>query len=174
LVELLGEEGEVYFAIVTVLPEVGMVFELIFTWMLEDEYAVVGQDVAAEDDVGELGEVVEGIGGVCKDDVEFFVGPFHEVEYIGADGMEVVDPEVGGRLLDEVDALVVDVDGCHFLGTTGYEFERDGTCASKKIHDGGLFVVDIVVEDVEKAFASHVGGGANGQGCGRIESTAFE
>lgn len=118
MVELLGKEGEVYFAIVTVLPEVGMVFELIFTWMFEDEYAVVGQDVAAEDDVGELGEVVEGIGGVCKDDVEFFVGPFHEVEYIGADGMEVVDPEVGGRLLDEVDALVVDVDGCHFLGAT--------------------------------------------------------
>ena len=91
-----GEEGEVHFAIVSMLPEVRMLFELVFAWMLEDEDAVVGEDIAGEDDVGQLRQVLEGVGRVGKDDVESFVGTFQEVEDIGADSMEVVHTHAGG------------------------------------------------------------------------------
>ena len=78
------------------LPEVRMLFELVFARMLEDEDAVVGENIAGEDDVGQLRQVLEGVGRVGKDDVESFVGTFQEVEDIGADSMEVVHAHAGG------------------------------------------------------------------------------
>lgn len=94
--KLHGEEREVHFAIVSMLPEVRMLFELVFARMLEDEDAVVVEDIAGEDDVGQLRQVLKGVGRVGKDDVESFVGTFQEVEDIGADSMEVVDAHAGG------------------------------------------------------------------------------
>ena len=172
--KLHGEEREVHFAIVSMLPEVRMLFELVFARMLEDEDAVVGEDIAGEDDVGQLRQVLEGVGRVGKDDVESFVGTFQEVEDIGADSMEVVHAHAGGGLFDEINALVVDVDGGDLFRPTGDELERHSSCACKEVHDSALFIVDIVVEDVEEAFTCHVGSGTDRQRGGGIESTASE
>ena len=115
-----------------------------------------------------------GVWRVGKDDVEFLVGSFQKVENIGADHMDVLYVEPLGCGLDEVGALGVDFDGCHGFDTTGNEFERYGTSSGKEVHRVALFIIDIVVEDVEKAFARHVGGGTDWQIVGRIESATFQ
>ena len=100
----------------------------------------------------------------------FLTDPTEELTF----SMEVVDAHAGGGLFDEINALVVDVDGGDLFRPTGDELERHGSCACKEVHDSALFIVDIVVEDVEEAFACHVGSGTDRQCCGGIESTASE
>ena len=58
------------------LPEVRMLFELVFARMLEDEDAIVGKHLTLEDEVGQSGKSLDGIRGVGKDYVELAVGAF--------------------------------------------------------------------------------------------------
>ena len=174
MVQLLGKEGEIDFAVMAMLPKVRVLFELEFAWVFEDEDAVVGEDIAAEDSIGYLRKVFEGVRGVGENDVELLVGSFQEVEDIGPYGMEVGDAHVRGGLLDEINALVVDVDRSDLLGTTRDELDGNGPGAGKKVHDGDFLEIDIVVQDVEEAFASHVGGGTHGERRWRIETAASE
>ena len=104
-IQLVGEKSEVYFAIMSVLPEMGMVFKLELARMLQHEDAVVGQDIGGEDKVGNLAEVLQRIRRVGKDDVETLVCPLKQVEDIGAHRPQIGHLELQGSRLDEVDAL---------------------------------------------------------------------
>ena len=53
-----------------VFHEVGMLGEVMILAMFEYEDAVGSKDVAAEDEVGQGGELFQGIGRVGKDEVE--------------------------------------------------------------------------------------------------------
>lgn len=61
------------------------------------------------------------------------------------------------RRLDKVGALIVDFYRGDIFDTARDELERDSAGASEEVEDGTLVVVDIIVKDVEKAFAGHVG-----------------
>ena len=86
--------------------------------------------------------------------------------------MDVVDAYLSRGGLDEVRTGGVDVDTGDFAGSAGDELNAHRTGAGEKIHHRALLVVDIVVEDVEKALTSHVGGGPHRQVGWRVETTA--
>ena len=86
-----GEEGEVYLAVVTVLPKMGMVFERVFLGVFEDEDSIGIQKVVLIDKVGQLGQVFQRIGGIGEYDVELFIGTLDEVEDVGSYHVEIFD-----------------------------------------------------------------------------------
>ena len=167
----LGEEGEVDFTVVAMLPEVGVYFEGELAGMFENEDAVGGEAILLEDQVGQLGEILQRVWRVGEDDVEFLVGPFEEVKDIGAHHMEVIDVELLRRGLDKVDALGIDVDRRHFLGTARDELERDSTRAGEEVEDGTLVVIHVIIEDIEEALARHICHWTHGKVGRRIEAT---
>ena len=154
------------------LPEVGVGLEGEVARVFEDEDAVVGEDVGGEEEVWERGEAVDGVGRVGEDDVEAAVGALEEVEDVGADHAEVGHLHASGFGLDEVGAVGVDVDGGYLARAARNKFEGDGAGAGEEVEDGALLEIDIVGEDVEKALARHVGGGAHREVGGRVEAAA--
>ncbi len=92
------------------LPEVWVLLEAELAGVFEDEDAVVGEHLAVEDEVGQRGQSLEGVGRVGKDNVEAAVGAFEEVEDVGAHHVDVAHSHAGGFGLDVVGALGIDVD----------------------------------------------------------------
>ena len=53
--------------------------------MFEDEDAFGSKDVLLEYEVGNLGQFLEGVGGIGEDEVELLSARFDEAEYIATD-----------------------------------------------------------------------------------------
>ena len=77
--EALPKEGEVNAAVGAVLDEAGMLGEVVGLAVLEDEEAVGLEEVPAEDDVGEFGDLRQDVWRVGKDEVELLAALCHEL-----------------------------------------------------------------------------------------------
>ena len=53
--------------------------------MLEDEYTIGGQYVLSENQVGNLGQFLEGVGRVGEDEIKLLSARLDESEYITTD-----------------------------------------------------------------------------------------
>ena len=64
----------------------GMNGKIIVFAMLEDEYAIGCQYVLSENHVGNLGQFLEGVGRIGKDEIKLLSARLDESEYIATDG----------------------------------------------------------------------------------------
>ena len=72
-----SEEREIDAAVLAVLEEVGMLGEIVVLAVFEDEEPVGLEQTALDDEVGQCGEFLEGVGRVGKDEVELlFAGTY--------------------------------------------------------------------------------------------------
>ena len=53
--------------------------------MFEDEYTIWGQYVLSENQVGNLWQFLEGVGGIGKDEIKLLSARLDESEYIATD-----------------------------------------------------------------------------------------
>ena len=77
------EKAEMYTAINSLLYEMLMVSEVVLLTMFEDKQSVGGKYPFCEYEVGQFAQSIQGIGRICKDEVECFVAFFDIAEYIG-------------------------------------------------------------------------------------------
>lgn len=150
---LRAEEGEIDAAVLAVLQEVGVLGEIVVLAVFEDEEAVRLEQAAIDDEVGQCGELLQGIRRVGKDEVELLVAGLDEAEDVAADGYHLGDsPPVirfathrgdsplcgrGGRpsaeflqaVLDEAVVVTVELNTDNAGTTTREQFERDAARA---------------------------------------------
>ena len=69
----LPKQREIHAAILAMLHEVGMLREIVVLAVLEDEDALRLQQAMLEDEIGNSGQLLQGIGRVGKDEVELLV-----------------------------------------------------------------------------------------------------
>lgn len=84
--QLLGrlfEKAEMDTAIDAHLLEVRMGSEVIVLSVLKHEQTVGGQQAVSKDEVGKLGQTLQGVGRIGKDDVERSGSPFDVLEHVG-------------------------------------------------------------------------------------------
>ena len=63
----------------------GMNGKIIIFAMLEDKYTIGCQYVLSENQVGNLWQFLEGVGGIGKDEIKLLSARFDESEYIATD-----------------------------------------------------------------------------------------
>ena len=71
--------------------------------MLEDQDAILAQQLALEDKVDDLLAALKVVGGVGEDQIELLGATLQIEEYVGLDGVEIAKAEALSRLADEIE-----------------------------------------------------------------------
>ena len=168
------EEGEVHAAIGTVLHEAGMLGEVVVLAVLEHEETALGEEVAVEHDVGQLGQLLECIGRVGKDEVEVLTAASQVAEHVSTHGEGLLGLQFVDETADEAEVKRVLLHRHHMATATTQQFERDAACARKEVEcRGSLIKVEIAVQHIEEIFLGKVRGGTSLEGAWDVEPASL-
>ena len=164
------EEREVYFAIDSLLGELGQVAEVVGAGVLDDDECAGLHHVAVEDELRELWQLWQVVGRVGEDEIKLARAGGYELEHVALHLNQVLLVEQGLDLADEI----VLRGGLLHAGDAGAaareEFEADSTSAREQVEGGHSVEIHEVVEHVEEVLARHVGSGARGDVGGHVET----
>lgn len=146
------EQGEVDTAVIAVLNESGMSCEVVVLAVLKAENAVLSKDAFRQNKVGQVGQCLQLIGWVGKDELELLVAAFYESEYIALDECMVVCPYFGDALTDKTCVVAVGFHTDHLLAAPRKQFERYAARAREQVESGDAFKVEITAENIENVF----------------------
>ncbi len=93
--------------------EAGMVGEVVVLAMFEDEDASLVEQVAFEDEPGYLGQFLESIRRVGKDEVELLMTALQEAEHVATDEQVALIAQLLEALAYEVGMVSVGLDAYH-------------------------------------------------------------
>ena len=79
--------------------EVGMRREVVLLTMFEDEHAIFFQQFFLEDQIRNLGQLLKGVWGVGKDEIELQMAGFHESENITSNNLTLGVMTISKELL---------------------------------------------------------------------------
>ena len=156
------------------LPKMGMILKQILAWMFQHKYTIIGEHLTFKYRVRKCSKTLNSIRRICKYNVELAVNALQQIKYIGSNNMKVVHIHLLGTQFNKICALDIYVNGCHFFYTTRHKFKTHSSCAGKEIHHCTIFIINIVVENIEQTFPRHISCRANGKVLWRIEATASE
>lgn len=172
--EALLEEGEVDAAVAAVLDEARVLREVVCLAVLEDKEAFLLEQVVAEDDVGQLGELRQGVRRVGKDEVELLATLCEVLEDVAADGKSRRVLQLVEELADEAVVAHVELNADDAAATSAHEFQRDATRPGKEVESRRpLAEVEIALQDVEEVFLREVRRRACREAARHIEMPAF-
>lgn len=140
--------------------------------MLEDQDAILTQQLTLEDKVDDLLAALKVVGGVGEDQIELLGATLQIEEYVGFDGVEIAKAEALSRLADEIVVHGVDLDRGDGLHTARGELVADGAGAREEIEYFQLLEIEHIAQHVEKVFLGKVGGGACAKILGRVDDSS--
>ena len=166
------EKGEMDATVGAHLLEMGMGREVVVGTMLEDEQSVGSEEGTGEDEVGQLGQPLEGVGWVGKNNVERSGNASEVAEHIGLNRMPGGVGKLMAYLINIGVVGEVPLHGNHLAAAARQELEADAARAGKEVeHSPYLVEVEAVGKDVEEVFLGEVGGGTGLEGLGNVEAT---
>ena len=131
------------------LNEMWMGWEVVVLAMFEDEDAFGSKDVLLEYEVGYLGQFLEGVGGIGKDEIKLLSARLDEAEYITTDRGAYIGAEFLKALWDKGMVVAVGLN-TYYTGTTSRdEFEGDAACSWEEVEGIDTVKVDIAIEHIE-------------------------
>ena len=86
-----SEEREIDAAVLAVLQKMGVLGEIVVLAVFEDKDAIGFEQSAIEDEVGQRGEFLEGVGRIGKNEVELLMAGLDESEDISAECYHIGD-----------------------------------------------------------------------------------
>ena len=105
------------------LQESWMVGEIVVLAMLENEDALFVEKIAIEYEVWDLGELLQCVWRIGKDEIELLLACSQEAEYIAANQKILVFAQFLETLADEVGMVAVGLYADHSAASTGYQFQ---------------------------------------------------
>lgn len=153
----LSEQGEVDAAVAAVIQEPGVVGEVVVLAMLENEDAVLVQEISAQDQVGNLRQFLQSVRRVGKDEVELLVATLQKTEHVATNQDIPVFVQLLEALADEVGVVTVGLHADHLLAATRHQFERDASRASEKVEGCGILKIYISLEHIENVLLGKIG-----------------
>ena len=148
--------------------------EVVCLAVLEDKEAVLLQQVVAEDDVGQLGQLRQGVGRVGKDEVELLATLCEVLEDVAADGQRRRVLQLIEELADEAVVAHIELNADDAAATSAHELQRDAARPGKEVESRRpLTEVEIALQDVEEVFLREVRRRACREAARHFEMPAF-
>ena len=169
----LSEQGEVDAAVAAVIQEPWVVGEVVVLAMLENEDAILVQEVSIQDQVGNLRQFLQSVRRVGKDEVELLVATLQKTEHVATNQDIPVFVQLLEALADEVGVVTVGLHADHLLAATGNQFERDAARACEEVEGRGILEVDVALQHIEDVLFGEIGGGARLECAGNVEMAAL-
>ena len=149
----LPKQREVHAAILAMLHEMGMLREIVVLAVLEDEDALRLQQAMPEDEVGNGGQLLQGIGRVGKDEVELLVAGLNVTEDIGAKTLNIerlsLPFQLFNTLQDKAVMVAVLLYADHLGTASRQELKRDAARAGEEVKGCSTIKVDVAHQHIE-------------------------
>ena len=123
------------------LQESWMVGKIVVLAMFENEDALFVEKIAIQYEVWNLGELLQCVWRIGKDEIELLLAGSQEAEYIAANQKIPVFAQFLETLADEVGMVAVGLYADYSAASTGYQFQRDAACAGKEVQYVTLFKI---------------------------------
>ena len=107
------------------LQESWMVGEIVVLAMFENEDALFVEKIAIEYEVWNLGELLQCVWRIGKDEIELLLARSQEAEYIAANQKILVFAQFLETFADEVGMVAVGLYADHSAASTGMFFQRE-------------------------------------------------
>ena len=124
--------------------------------MFEHENAFRSKDVLLEYEVGYLGQFLQRIGRVGKDEVKLLAARLDESEYIATDRGAYIGAELLKALGNEGMVVAVGLNTHYACTTSRHEFEGYAACAREEVEGVDTVKVDIAIEHIEDVLLGKV------------------
>lgn len=172
--EALLEEGEVDAAVGAVLDEAGMLGEVVLLAVLEDKETVGLEEVAAEDDVGQFGDLRQDVRRVGKDEVELLAALCHVLKGVGTNGKGCGVLQLVEELLDEAMVTDIELHADDASAASADELQRNAARAGEEVEGRRCFAeVDVALQDIEEVLLGEVCRGTCRERARHVEVPAF-
>ena len=126
-----------------------MVGEIVVLAMLENEDALFVEKVAIEYEVWNLGELLQCVWRIGKDEIELLFAGSQEAEYIATNQKILVFAQLLETLADEVGVVAVCLHADDALATSGNEFKRDAARTGKEVEGGCILKIDVTLQNIK-------------------------
>lgn len=166
------EEGEVHFAVGAVLHEVGQVAEVVGARVLDDKQRARVHQCAVHYQLGQLGQALQVVGRVGKDDVVTLLARRDKSKYVALDKRHLTLAKLLLHLADEVILRRRLLDARHMRAAARDKLKTHRARAGKEVEGRHAVEVDYISQHVEEVLARHVGGGPRGDVGGHVEAAS--
>lgn len=140
------------------LNEVGMLREIVVLAVLKDKDALLLQQILLKNEIGDARQILQGIRGIGKDEVELLMTTLQKAKYIAANRDAGLSIQLLQTVLYKTVMVGVLLYTNHLLATSREQFQRDAARAGKQIEGGRSVEVDIPQQHVEDILFRKVGG----------------
>ena len=156
------------------LHESRMLGEVVLLAVLQNKKSVLLEQVSAQDDVGQFGNLRQDVWRVGKDEVELLAALCHELEDVGANRQGGRVLQLVDKLLDEAMVSHIELHADHVTAAAADEFERDATRAGEEVEcRRSLAEVEIALQNIEEVLLGEVRCGTCREGARHLEVPAF-
>ena len=131
------------------LQESWMVGEIVVLAMFENEDALFVEKVTIQYEVWNLGELLQCVWRIGKDEIELLFAGSQEAEYIAANQKIPVFAQFLEALSDKVGMVAVSFYTDDTLAATGNQFQRDAACAGKEVEGCGILEIDVILQNIK-------------------------
>ena len=140
----------------------GMLGEVMVLAVLQDEPSVGLEQLLLEDQIGQGRQLLQGIRRIGIDEIETDMTGVQEPEHIAAHDTQIMNTELPAGLDDEILLGMCQFDRRHLTRTTTDKLQSDTTRAGKQIEHVHPLEIHPVLQQIEQALLSEVGGRPRG------------
>ena len=142
------------------LHEVGIAGEIVVLAMFEHEDTIGLQQSLFKDETGNLGEFLQGIGRIGKDEIKLLFARLNETEGITTKRDAGLGIELLQTVGDETVMVAIHLYADDMGAATRYQFEGDAARTREEVEGCGILKVQITRQYVEDVFLGKVGRGS--------------
>ena len=151
------------------LQESRMVGEIVVLAMLENEDALFVEKIAIEYEVWNLGELLQCVWRIGKDEIELLLACSQEAEYIATNQKILVFAQFLEALSDKVGMVAVSFYTDDTLAATGNQFQGDAACAGKEVEGCNILEVYVILQNIKDVLLCEIGGWSSLKRTGNVE-----
>ena len=155
------------------LPEVGMLREVVILAMFENEYPVFLQYTFLEDKVRDGWKFLKGVWRVGKDEVELLLTGLNKLKHIASERCGCLSSEFLKTLLDETVMVSIHLHANHSAASSGKKLQGDAASAGEKVEGCGFFEIYILVKNIEDVLFGKVGSRPRLESAWNVEMSAL-
>lgn len=153
--------------------KMGMRREVVGLAVLQNEDTIRLQQLLLHDNIGKLGQLLEGIGRVGEDEVVLLTAGLKETEHIATDRDAHLGIKFFQTILNETVMVAVHLHAYHLLAATRDEFQRYASRSGEEVEGCSLLEIDILQQHVEDVLLGEVGSRTGLEGAGNLEMATF-
>ena len=141
------------------LHEVGIAGEIVVLAMFEHEDTIGLQQSLLKDKTGNLGQFLQGIGRIGKDEIKLLFARLDETEHVATKWNAGLGIEFLQTVGDETVVVAIHLNADDMGAATRYQFEGDAARTREEVEGSDVLKVHIARQNIENILLGKVGSG---------------